>query len=772
MGLRSHSSLIIRLGAAACFCTSALRLCAAEPALKPVPANAAQPGYLSDVQPLLTKYCVACHSGEKPKAGVAFDTIRDERTALNRRQLWEKVFEQIEDGAMPPDDKPQPADEERAVITRWIDSRVINIDCSKFDPGRVTVRRLNKNEYNNTIRDLLGVEFKPAEDFPSDDVGYGFDHIGDVLSMPPVLFERYLAAAERIVDAAIMTPDPERAPLRSAKGKTLASVDEADNEFNFERTGDYTLRVRAWAQQAGPEKAKMTIRLDATDVQTVEVAAVEATVGTYEVKLHVPAGKHRLSARFINDYYKPDDPDPKNRDRNLIIERLEVQGPLGVLPEKLPASHVRLFTCRPDNNSDPGDCARAILRPFVTRAFRRPARDEEIEKLIALVRQVKDEGDSFERGIQVAIEAVLVSPHFLFRIELDPEPLNPQAIRTINDFELATRLSYFLWSSMPDDELLRLAHDGTLRKEGNLAAQIRRMLKDPKAVALVDNFASQWLQLANLKLINPDKKQFPAFDDDLRNAMETETKLFFDAIVREDKSILAFLEADFTFVNEKLARHYGISGIKGEQFQKVALTGGERGGLLGHASVLVTTSNPTRTSPVKRGRWVLENLLNAPPPPPPPDVPELKDTGDKLVDGTLRQRMEQHRENPNCAVCHAQMDALGFGLENYDPIGAWRTKDGIFDVDASGTLPGGASFNSPAGLKAILLARGGEFRRCLAEKLLTYALGRGLEYYDKCTVDTIVRNIAANHDKFSGLVLEIVNSDAFQKRRGKRGDEP
>ena len=518
---------------------------------------------------------------------------------------------------------------------------------------------------------------------------------------------------------------------------------------------------------------------DLADIEIMEAQLIQDclvflqnVLGTYEVKLHVPAGKHRLSARFINDYYKPDDPDPKNRDRNLIIERLEVQGPLGVLPEKLPASHVRLFTCRPDNNSDPGDCARAILRPFVTRAFRRPARDEEIEKLIALVRQVKDEGDSFERGIQVAIEAVLVSPHFLFRIELDPEPLNPQAIRTINDFELATRLSYFLWSSMPDDELLRLAHDGTLRKEGNLAAQIRRMLKDPKAVALVDNFASQWLQLANLKLINPDKKQFPAFDDDLRNAMETETKLFFDAIVREDKSILAFLEADFTFVNEKLARHYGISGIKGEQFQKVALTGGERGGLLGHASVLVTTSNPTRTSPVKRGRWVLENLLNAPPPPPPPDVPELKDTGDKLVDGTLRQRMEQHRENPNCAVCHAQMDALGFGLENYDPIGAWRTKDGIFDVDASGTLPGGASFNSPAGLKAILLARGGEFRRCLAEKLLTYALGRGLEYYDKCTVDTIVRNIAANHDKFSGLVLEIVNSDAFQKRRGKRGDEP
>jgi hypothetical protein len=746
---------------------------AAEPELKPVAADAPLPAFVKDIKPLLNKYCAECHQGEKAKGGLAFEAFRDERAVFNRRKVWEKVQEQLESLAMPPDDKPQPTDDERTLILRWIESHVLKIDCSKPDPGRVTVRRLNRTEYNNTIHDLLGVDFKPAEDFPSDDVGYGFDHIGDVLSMPPVLFERYLAAAERIVEAAIATPDPDRAPRQTFRGRTLASVSAVSEEVDFPRTGDYALRVRAWAQQAGPEKAKMTIRFGNEDVQTVEVTAVEGSAQEYEMKLNVPAGKHTFAARFINDYYKPDDPDPNNRDRNLIVERMEVQGPLGVLPEKLPAAHERIITCRPAEKTDPADCARAILRPFATRAFRRPATDDEVDRLTRLVATAVKEGDSFERGIQVALEAVLVSPHFLFRIELDPEPLNPRAVRTISDYELATRLSYFLWSSMPDDELLKLAHDGTLRKEGNLAAQVRRMLKDPKAVALVENFAGQWLQLRNLQLANPDRKQFPSFDEELRQAMETETKLFFEAVIREDRSVLEFLDADFTFVNERLAKHYGIPGVKGEEFQKVTLTNGERGGLLSQASILTVTSNPTRTSPVKRGKWILENLLNAPPPPPPPNVPELEEAkAGKPLEGTLRQRMEQHRSNPACAVCHAQMDAIGFGLENYDPVGAWRTKDGNADIDPSGTLPGDLTFKTPAELKAILKARDGEFRRCLTEKLLTYGLGRGLEYYDKCTVDIIVKNVAANHDRFSALVLEIVNCDAFQKRRGKQGDEP
>jgi hypothetical protein len=744
----------------------------AEPALKPVPADAPVPAFVKDVQPLLRQYCSECHQGPKAKAGVAFDTIRDERGALNQRRVWEKVLDQLEAGAMPPEGKSQPTEAEQALVLRWIQSRVLSIDCSKPDPGRVTIRRLNRSEYNNTVRDLFGIDVKPADAFPADDVGYGFDHIGDVLAMPPVLLERYVAAAEKVVEAAILTPDADRAPLQTAKGQTLASVGEAGMDLEAIRAGDYLLRVRAWGDQAGPEKVKMTLRFDNQDVQTMDVEATDGAPQYYEVKLNVPAGKHHFAARFINDYYKPEDPDPKNRDRNLIVEKLEVQGPIGVLPENLPVSHTRLITCRPDGKADPADCARTILRPFVTRAYRRPAADDEIDRLTRLVVTATKEGDSFERGIQLAVEAVLVSPHFLFRIELDPEPLNPQAIRTISDFELATRLSYFLWSSLPDDELMRLAGEGALRREGNLAAQVRRMLKDAKSGALVDNFFSQWLQLRNLRSINPDKKQFPAFDEALRNAMETETRLFCKAFLREDRSLLELVDANFTFVNERLAKHYGIPGVQGEEFRRVTLTEGKRGGLLGHASILTVTSNPTRTSPVKRGKWVLENLLNAPPPPPPPNVPELKEAGDKKLEGTLRQRMEQHRENPACAACHAQMDALGFGLENYDPVGAWRAKEGDHEIDASGTLPGGASFKSPSELKAILKARDGEFRRCLAEKLLTYALGRGLEYYDRCTVDTIVKNMKANHDTLTVLVLEIVNSDAFQKRRGRQGDEP
>ncbi len=745
---------------------------AAEPALTPVAADAPVPSFVTDVQPLLKKYCSECHAGPKAKAGIAFDAVREERAALNQRRVWEKVLDQLESEAMPPEGKPRPTDSEQALVLRWIQSRVISIDCSTPDPGRVTIRRLNRTEYNNTLRDLLGIDLKPADAFPSDDVGYGFDHIGDVLSMPPVLLERYLAAAEKVVEAAIVSPDADRAPVQSGKGRTLASAGETGMDLEAGRTGDYLLRVRAWGDQAGPEVVKMTLRLDSQDVQTMEVEATNGAPQYYEVRLNVPAGKHHFAARFINDYYKPDDPDPKNRDRNLIVEKLEVQGPIGVLPGSLPASHTKLITCRPDGIADPADCARVILRPFVTRAYRRPATGDEIDRLTRLVVAATKSGDSFERGIQLAVEAVLVSPHFLFRIELDHDPLNPQAIRTINDFELATRLSYFLWSSLPDEELMRLAGEGALRKEGNLAAQVGRMLKDPRSVALVDNFFGQWLQLRNLRLINPDKKQFPAFDEALRNAMETETRLFCEAFVREDRSLLEFLDANFTFVNERLAKHYGIPGVQGEEFRRVTLDGGERGGLLGHASVLTVTSNPTRTSPVKRGKWVLENLLNAPPPPPPPNIPELKEAGDKKLEGTLRQRMEQHRENPACANCHAQMDALGFGLENYDPVGAWRLKEGEHDIDPSGTLPGGASFKSPSELKAILKARDGEFRRCLAEKLLTYALGRGLEYYDRCTVDTIVNNVKTNHDKFAALVLEIVNSDAFQKRRGRQEGEP
>jgi Protein of unknown function (DUF1592)/Protein of unknown function (DUF1588)/Protein of unknown function (DUF1585)/Protein of unknown function (DUF1595) len=405
------------------------------------------------------------------------------------------------------------------------------------------------------------------------------------------------------------------------------------------------------------------------------------------------------------------------------------------------------------------------------RAYRRSVTPAEVDRVLKLVEMALASGEDFNAAIGVGLQAILVSPHFLFRVELDPEPNNPDAIRTINDYELATRLSYFLWSSMPDDELFTLARLGLLRKGGNLDRQVRRMLADPKAQALIENFAGQWLQLRNLDTVAPDKGRYPDFDESLRRAMRKETELFFAAIVREDRSVLDFIDADFSFINSRLARHYGISDVSGEEFRRVRLDPNERGGVLTQASVLTVTSNPTRTSPVKRGKWILENILGAPPPPPPADVPKLTEGAEGKLTGSLRQRMEQHRANPDCAICHKRMDPLGFGLENYDAVGAWRTKDGPFEVDASGELPSGETFVGPKELKAILKARQDEFVRCLSEKMLTYGLGRGVEYSDRCAVEDIARAVEKNDWKFSSLILAIVHSDAFQKRSGKGSEQ-
>jgi hypothetical protein len=414
--------------------------------------------------------------------------------------------------------------------------------------------------------------------------------------------------------------------------------------------------------------------------------------------------------------------------------------------------------------------AREIINAFMTRAFRRPSTAAEVDRVLKLVELADKEHENFASSIGLGLQAILVSPHFLFRVELDPEPNNPKAVRTINDYELATRLSYFLWSSIPDDELFAQARLGTLRKDDNLDRQIKRMLEDPKAQALVENFAGQWLQLRNLKTAAPDKQQYPAFDEPLRVAMQRETELFFAAIIKEDRSVLDFIDADFSFVNERLARHYGLADIRGEEFRRVQLDGSQRSGVLSHASVLTLTSNPTRTSPVKRGKWVLENILGTPPPPPPPDVPQLKEEPSAMLTGTLRERMEQHRAKADCAVCHNRMDPLGFGMENYDGIGAWRTQDGKFTIDPSGTLPNGQTFAGPRELKSILKTRQDDFIRCLAEKMLTYGLGRGVEYSDQCSLTDIVKHMRQHDNKFSSLIVAIVHSDPFQKRRGKESE--
>jgi hypothetical protein len=651
----------------------------------------------------------------------------------------------------------------------------------------VTARRLNRAEYNNTIRDLLGVDLRPADDFPGDDSGYGFDNIGDVLTISPVLMEKYLAAAEKLARAAIVAEPPVFKPSL-ARYLAPRSADEPRDpndpyvlpydwrggltaRHDFPARGSYELRFRvADARKGDFPPEPVTIYVDDVALDTAEIEANQYERGELGVRAKIPAGPHAVRVSFRDDYYEPRDPDPENRGRKLLVDYLDVKGPYDPVPPPLPASHKRIFVCDPASGAKPGECARTILARLAFQAYRRPVTEEEVSKLVRFVDLARQQGEPFERGIQVALQAILVSPHFLFRIERDPADAGREGVHRVNDHELASRLSYFLWSSMPDAELFRLAEAGILRQPEVLEAQARRMLGDLKSQALIDNFAGQWLELRNLPSATRDPERFPAFDQELLQAMRRETELFFADIMGADRSILDFLDGRYTYVNERLARHYGISGVEGEQFRRVALDGRQRSGVLTQASVLTVSSYPTRTSPVLRGLWLLENILGAPPPPPPAVVPALNEEAVGTA-ATLRERLEQHRADPSCAVCHERMDALGFALENYDAIGGWRTHDGALLIDASGVLPEGKSFNNAAELKAILRGQASEFTKNLAEKMLIYALGRGLEQYDRPVITQITRRMAEGDYRFSRLVIEIVKSAPFQMRRGEGGKQ-
>ena len=591
------------------------------------------------IRVFLDDNCTGCHSGDEPEAGMPLDNFDQLVNVNQHRHVWLHVVEKIRMGEMPPEDEFQPTKNQKDEFVAIIESELSNFDCRKHvKPGRVTIRRLNRFEYNNTIRDLLGVDFEPAAEFPADDVGAGFDNIGDVLSLPPLLMEKYLEAASEI-------------------SKRVFADESAKSQLLVATPSDTVLARKA---------------------------------------------------------------------------------------------------------------AGACIDRLAPRAFRRPLQQEERKRLVRLFNTAYDATEDFEESISLVMQAVLVSPSFLFRIEyIDGEDF--QAARPLTDFEIATRLSYFLWSSMPDDELFDAARNGKLTNDEELANQVRRMLTDQKSETLVSNFATQWLELKNLEKLNPGEKQYPDFDESLRLAMRKETENFIRSILREDRSVLDMIDADFTFVNERLARHYGIAGIEGEQFQRVNLKDNRRGGILTQASILTLTSNPTRTSPVKRGKWILDNILGEPPPPPPPGVEELNEGESELL-GTLRERMKQHRDIASCAVCHNKMDALGFGFENFDGIGSWRDTDGKFAIDASGELPGKLAFNGPAELRKILKnTKKDQFVRCLTEKLLTYALGRMLSPEDRCTVDVIVADLKENDFRFSVLVQSIVASDAF-RMRGELGE--
>lgn len=722
-------------------------------------------------KPFFSKYCTNCHGNNKQKAGLNLQSFGGKVALYKEREMWELVATMLVEREMPPEKKAQPSEEERIQIVQFIYEELAELDCDEMDQtGHVTLRRLNRTEYNYTIRDLIGIDFQPAKDFPLDEVGYGFDNIGDVLSLSPLLMEKYLAAAEQIIDQAIVTSFPIHPPKQKFEAESFRSNNAdhiraedhvlgfyregtATKFFTLKESGTFNLTIRAYGEQAGNEPAKLSVRINRRKMNSIEVTAYEDRPELYTLKMVLPANSHRLELGFINNFNA-------DGDRNLFVDYVLLEGPLEKASPPIPETHRRIFTevFQKDHELE---SAERILKKFASRAFRRPAKDVEIKGLLKVVGNALEQEASFEEAVGVALRAVLASPSFLYRWELDGN--ENETTSGLSAYEFASRLSYFLWSSMPDEELFELAKNGTLMHSQILRKQVERMLIDPKSDALSKHFAGQWLQFRNLDSIAPDPDHFPDFDESLRSAMQRESELFFTAMMRENRSLFEFLDADFSFVNARLAAHYDLSGDFKNDFQRVHFDQkSSRGGILTQASILALTANPTRTSPVIRGKWVLEQILGTPPPPPPPEVEELEESAESIASASLRQRLEMHRAQPECATCHAKMDPIGFAFEHFDAIGKWRDFDGNFPIDASGKLPDGRAFEGHKELIEILKNEE-TFIRTFAEKMLIFALGRGLEYYDRCAVDDIVALVAAADYRFVELVYAIVTSQPFQK---------
>ena len=732
------------------------------------PAGPPAGEFEAHVLPLLRAHCIECHSGPEPKGELDLGAFADEKGARAKPETWKLVRARVAAGEMPPRKKPRLAPEESDNLLGWIDS----VPGAGKPAGRTVLRRLNRREYENTVRDLYGVDFDGRERLPADDVGAGFDVLGSVLSLPDSALEKYVAAAEEVAAAAVIAADPEHPPRERRLGsqmsgggqgphdpfRTLSTEGELACEIVLPREGDYVLRVRAFGTQAGPEPARMLLSAAGRQIAHFDVEAVRKAPQVYESRAHLPGGPQRITTTFLNDYYKPDDPDPKQRDRNLHVEWVEVEGPLDPAP-------VSAFQHAELGGLSQASLPAAIER-LASRAWRRPAQKSEVERLLALS-PAKDE--PFLRA-RAALVGMLCSPRFLFRLEPDPAGLEPGSLRRLDGYELAARLSYFLWSSAPDAELEQLAASGALASDATLERELGRMLEDPRAHELARAFALQWLELEPLERVAPDAAGFPKFDDNLRASMRAETEAFFEAVLRERRPLAELLDADFSFVDERLAQLYGIPGVRGPELRRVRVERGRRGGLLGQASVLTVTSNPTRTSPVKRGKWILEVLLDAPPPPPPPGVGVLEDTTKKLVDASVRERLEMHRAKPECAVCHDRIDPLGLALENYDAIGAWRESEGGHAIDSSGVLPDGRRIQARAGLVAALLD-GDALPRSLAKHLLVYALGRELGSDDERALRGLVRALPGSKATLYDVLRAIVLSEPFRTTR-VGGDHP
>ena len=791
--------------------SSALPAFAAAPAAAQPPAADGSPGALFD------RYCVTCHNQSLKTAGLSLETL-DPANFAEHTEIWEKVVRKLRAGTMPPIGRPRP---EKPAVAALISSLETGLDRAAAEhpnPGRAPLHRLNRTEYANAIRDLLALDVDVRALLPADDTDeHGFDNVAEVLTVSPALMERYLFAARKIGRLALGYPTGPGVELYTLP-RMLAQEDRLSDDLPFGSRGgtavrhffpadaEYTIKIKLKSNLYDyilglGRPQQLDVRLDGALIKrftvggradlnppppsfsgamrgnsAYETHAHDADAGL-EVTLPVKAGTRVVGVFFTRQSWEGEGvlqpvqtgyPLAVNEqwDGLAAIDSVAIDGPFKITGPGDTPSRRRILTCTP--RGDDMACAKRILSALARRAYRRPVTDDDVKTLLDFYKTGRKDG-TFESGIQFALERMLIDPDFLFRAERDPSGVKAGAPYRLSDVELASRLSFFLWSSVPDDQLLDEAARGKLKDPAVLSAQVRRMMADPRASALVQNFGGQWLMLRNIRDAAPDPDLFPNFDENLREAFRRETELFLESQVHEDRGLPELLTANYTFLNERLARHYGVPGVNGTRFRRVTLEG-RRGGLLGHGSLLTVTSYPNRTSPVLRGKWLLENILGTPPPPPPPDVPALKDKGADGRPQSVRERLEDHRRNPTCAACHAQMDPLGFALDHFDAVGKWRDADAGTAVDASGTLPDGSTFKGLEGLRTLLDSRRQQFVSTVTEKLLAYALGRGLEAYDMPAVRNIVRNANADGYQWSAILVGIVESVPFRMRTAESGN--
>ena len=760
----------------------------------------------ADSRATIDKYCVTCHNQRLKTGNLALDAPELGNVAAHA-DVWEKVIRKVRAGMMPPAGLPRPDAASRQMLVASLESTLDAAATANPNPGRPLAHRLNRAEYANAVRDLLGLEVDVTSMLPPDDSSGGFDNNADVLGVSSVLLESYLSAAERI--AALALGDPKTPPIgelfrvrqdesqdRHIEGLPLGTIGGIQLNVTLPLDGEYQFQVRLFRTNLGTTRGleyphQLEISVDGERVHLAsfggdkEIAASsdnptttgDAVDGRFTARVPLKAGPRTISVAFLEkthalntrrlENYQRSSSDTIDFSGSPHIDEVILTGPFNATGSGDTPSRRRIFSCRPKTVADEEPCAQKILSALSRRAYRADVTREDSQALMAFFKQGRIDGGSFESGIDLALRRLLASPKFIFRVERDPAEVPAGGVYRLGNPALAARLSFFLWSTAPDDELLDLAEKGRLSNAATLERQVRRMLGDPKSHALIDNFLAQWLQLRNLKSKQPNSHEFPDFDDNLREALQTEVEMFFTSIIREDRSVTDLLTADYTFVNERLAKHYGIPYVYGTHFRRVTLQDEARRGLLGKGALLMVTSHPHRTSPVLRGKWILENVLGAPPPGPPDVVPPFEESTDSAKPRSVRERMEQHRRNPVCAACHRMIDPAGLALENFDAVGAWRTRDGGTrgtPIDASGQLVDGTQINGVNELRAALVRDPNVFVQALTERLLTYALGRGLTAADMPAVRTITRDAQRDNYRFSAVVLGIARSVPFQMR--------